>query len=123
VAWSNGRRFARKPGGRLLRVACRGREQRRRQRRCGWHHGQQSRPDSRLTARLTATNEWGHSPLALGREIQANVASGPFTGRHGSDFGYGLSAQGVVNTHFGKDKIYYQSTAAPASGATFCAIR
>jgi hypothetical protein len=62
-----------------------------------------------FTARLTMKNEWGQFTFSsLAREIQANVAAGPFTGRHGSAFGYGLSAQGVVNTRFGKDKIYYE---------------
>jgi hypothetical protein len=54
-------------------------------------------------------NEWGQFTFSsLAREIQANVAAGPFTGRHGSAFGYGLSAQGIVSTRFGKDKIYYE---------------
>ncbi|HLZ68112.1 MAG TPA: DcaP family trimeric outer membrane transporter [Aliidongia sp.] len=62
-----------------------------------------------FTARLTTKNSWGQFTFsALAREIQANVASGPLTGRNGRDFGYGLSAQGVINTHLGKDKFFYE---------------
>jgi len=61
--------------------------------------------------------------LGAGTEIQANVASGPFTGRHGSDFGYGLSAQGVVTRIRKRQESIIQINGGTGIGATFCAIR
>lgn len=65
-----------------------------------------------FTTRFTTTNEWGKFTLAsVVRDIGVDVSSTSntaFTGRKADAFGYGLSAQGIIYTHFGKDQINYQ---------------
>ncbi|HEX9464141.1 MAG TPA: DcaP family trimeric outer membrane transporter [Alphaproteobacteria bacterium] len=65
-----------------------------------------------FTTRFTTLNEWGKFTLAgMVRDIGVDVSSTSgtvFTGRRGHATGWGLSHQGIIYTHFGKDQINYQ---------------